>query len=254
MKEAFGILVSKSYAYNAEEQQSSPSWTVVRALYEHNYVFKEEKNVGIPKKIHQIWLGGDIPAKYDKFTESWRKFNPTWEYRLWTDNDVDNILMTNRRMFDIAQNKGMKSDILRYEILRQQGGMYVDVDFECLKPFDDLVYLDFFTGIAYDGRLVLYMGLIATAAHHPIIEACVSDMDTDYTGNNSVEIMDATGPYYFTKRFLSVTDKTTKGVVAFPMEFFYPWPNNLMGYPTPYDFVTPNSYAIHHWDVSWIKK
>ena len=31
---------------------------------------------------------------------------------------------------------GEKSDIFRYEILYRFGGVYVDTDFECIKPFE----------------------------------------------------------------------------------------------------------------------
>jgi mannosyltransferase OCH1-like enzyme len=32
-----------------------------------------------------------------------------------------------------------KTDILRFEILYQFGGLHKDTDFECLKPIDDLI-------------------------------------------------------------------------------------------------------------------
>ena len=41
--------------------------------------------------------------------------------------------MEKRDVFERAINPGMKSDIFRYEILKQIGGLYVDTDFECLK-------------------------------------------------------------------------------------------------------------------------
>jgi mannosyltransferase OCH1-like enzyme len=41
--------------------------------------------------------------------------------------------------FDRASNFGEKSDIWRYEILFRLGGVYVDTDFECVRPFDSLL-------------------------------------------------------------------------------------------------------------------
>ena len=38
------------------------------------------------------------------------------------------------QLIDSIENKGCKSDILRYEILYQYGGIYVDTDFESIKP------------------------------------------------------------------------------------------------------------------------
>jgi inositol phosphorylceramide mannosyltransferase catalytic subunit len=246
-------LIKKSYTYDVWEQFSS-AWSIVHSLYKHNYCESFEEVSNIPKIIHQIWLGGQVPEKYIKYIKSWRKFNPDWEYKLWQDKDIDSINLTKREIFAQAVNNGMRSDILRYEILHQQGGIYIDIDFECLKPFDDLLYLDFFTGISYDKQLCLYNGLIASIPNHPIINRCVNTLKDIYKGNKASIIMDITGPYYFTRCFLSELKNITKGIVAFPMDFFYPLPNNVRETSTPYEYVQPCSYAIHHWDVSWIKK
>jgi mannosyltransferase OCH1-like enzyme len=252
LSDSWEALISNSYGYNAKMQAEMPAWDIVRTLYINNYVLSNDTEQHIPKKIHQIWLGGKLPEKYIRFSDSWQDKNPTYEYKLWTDKDVDSIIMSKRNIFNQCHNKGMKSDILRYEILRQQGGIYVDTDFECLKPLDDLLYLDFFTGISYDAEMVLYMGLIATVPNHPIIVNCVNDVNRGYVGNNAMEIMDITGPYFFTRSFLKGVTKDTKGVVAFPMSYFYPMPNNVRHESDPYKYILPNSYAIHHWAVSWL--
>jgi len=250
--EPFNILITRSYAYNQEEQDNSPDWAKLRALYENNYA-QGITSMRIPKKIHQIWFGGDLPNGYKRFTDTWKQFHPEWEYKLWTDMDVDSIRFEKKGIFNACNNNGMKSDIFRYEILRQQGGIYIDTDFECLKPFDDLTYLDFFTGIAYDGNAILYNGLIATIPHHPIIEMCASSLNTQYRGNDAMGIIRATGPYYFTRCFFSSVTKDTERVVAFPMGFFYPLPNNITWDVDIKDYLCTYSYAVHHWGVSWMK-
>jgi Glycosyltransferase sugar-binding region containing DXD motif len=40
--------------------------------------------------------------------------------------------MKNKEAFLSAYNYGMKSDILRYEILHSYGGVYIDTDYECV--------------------------------------------------------------------------------------------------------------------------
>lgn len=222
-----------------------------KTLYDNNYV-NDDSGAKVPKKIHQIWLGGRIPEKYKRLSESWRRFHPDWEYRLWTDKDVEEFGLKNKDLFNTAKNNGQRSDILRYEILNRFGGIYVDTDFECLRPFDDLLYLDFFTGISYDAKMVLYIGIIASVPGHPIMTSCIDFMGA-YNGNSANMIMDVTGPYYFTRCFFNSVDKNTKGVVAFPMDFFYPLPNYLRNTNRPYDYVKDFSYAIHHWAVTWLK-
>ena len=244
----FDSMIGKSYGFDPNVYYDSPEWKIIKQLYLTNYIQNKSVEQKIPKKIHQIWLGGKLPEQYKKYTETWKKFHPDWEYKLWTDRDVDSIFITKRDVFNQASSQGMRSDILRYEILRKIGGLYVDTDFECLKPFDDLLNLDFFTGIGYDTQLQLYIGLIACPANHPIMNDCVH-VASFYSGVKGSVIVDVTGANHFTKCFL----KNPSGV-AFPMDFFYPFPNNMRDKDDPYKYITENSYAIHHWAVSWIKK
>ena len=102
----------------------------------------------IPKIIHQIWLGSPVPQQFNKYINSWKNNHPDWEYRLWADDDIVAFGLYNQEMYDEAENYGEKSDIARYEILERFGGVYVDIDFECLQPLDALHHMyDFYIGI-----------------------------------------------------------------------------------------------------------
>lgn len=86
----------------------------------------------IPKIIHQIWLGdGDVPIKYLSFIDSWKSHHPDWEYHLWT---VDHLIpLRNQRSYDQTTDVVQKTNIVRYEVLYQYGGIYVELDTACLK-------------------------------------------------------------------------------------------------------------------------
>ena len=65
--------------YSKYHPQGSPwnyEWSLVETLYYRNYIQKlNVTNLSeqrIPKKIHQIWLGGELPEKYRQFTQSWQ--------------------------------------------------------------------------------------------------------------------------------------------------------------------------------------
>jgi len=247
LKVDFNIAMQRSYGFSQDEFNSSVDWRLIRVLYE---LFSLNGVQSIPKKIHQIWLGGKLPEEYRGWTKTWEAFHPSWEYKLWTDADVNKINITSIDYFNKCTNPAMKSDILRYEILRQIGGLYIDTDFECLKPFDDLLSLHFFTGIGYDRVLQLYNGLIASVPDHPIINDCVN-IRGEYQGGRGVVALNTTGANFFTRCFIN---NISEGVVALPVEYFYPFPNNVRNEENPYKYVTENSYAIHHWAVSWTRR
>lgn len=253
MIDSYDTMLKRSYGYDENYQSGSSEWDLVRHLYDCNYLNAEDKRDRIPKKIHQIWLGSKLPIQFKKYVDSWKKFHPEWEYKLWGDKDVKDIDLVQGDKFHQATNMGMKSDILRYEILNQFGGIYADTDFECLRSFNDLMYLNFFTSLSYDLEMQLYIGLIACMPDHPIIKRCLTNMTTLYKGDSSAVIMNDTGSYHFTRCFLSLVDKKTRGTVAFPMDFFYPLPNTERGTMIPYFYTKSFSYAIHHWAVAWIR-
>jgi inositol phosphorylceramide mannosyltransferase catalytic subunit len=249
----------KMMLYSKYHQHGSPwgsDWSLVESLYHQNYVFhviKRDRTPVIPKKIHQIWLGGKLPEKYKSFTESWQILHPDYEYKLWTDADADSFEFERPEVYYGSQNLGTRSDYFSYEILRKHGGIYLDVDFECFRSFDDLLFLKFFAGVAYDPKLEIYHGLMASVPNHPILDSCVKDI-VPYSGENGEKIMNSTGPYHLTRCLLKNVDSTTEGVVVFPPQFFYPWPNYERFGKNPYIFLQSESYALHHWTVSWLKQ
>ena len=251
--EEFETIVKKSYAFN-QESFNDPKWKLLQELYNKNFLNAENKIDRMPKKIHQIWLGGNMPDEYKKFSESWKKFNPDWEYKLWTENDLCNIIIPRKNLFNSITHVGQKSDFLRYHILNQFGGIYVDTDFECLKSFDSLSYLDFYIGVGYPTRVELYIGLIACTPEHPILRRAVNVMRVvDGTGWRGV--FNTTGTYFFTNNFFKIVRGTDKGIVALPTDYFYPFPN-IKGHQelNGRDYIRDKSYSVHHWATSWAKK
>lgn len=252
----FFNLLNGTYNFDKNYAISDPKWLILDSLYRKNYLLNNNEDIKIPKKIHQIWLGGDIPPEYLKLGETWKEKHPDWEYKLWTDEDVKTYSMINRKQFDLARNPGMKSDIFRYEILYKEGGLYVDTDFECLKNFEKLSNLEFYTGVAYNKEVELYIGLIASTPNNKIIESCIQNM-SNVDDTNWVTLFNSTGTYYFTRNFFKNVSSSSNNIVAFPMCYFYPYPNNVRENKDRNfieSFVRDETMAIHHWFVSWMNK
>lgn len=232
-----------------------PNWKTLETLYDNNYynnIIDDDKVDKIPKIIHQIWVGNKpVPKYHEILKESWLKHNPDWEYKLWTNEDVAKLDMVNRNLYEQTTHFGQKSDILRYELLYRYGGLYVDTDFECLKSFDDLIYLDFFTGIGYNSKWIeLNIGIIASVPKYPILHKCIHKMDR-VAYSCWKDVFDTTGTYFYTKRFFEIVNEGSKGVVCFPVDYFYPLPPYLKTEKDMSKYIKDCSYAIHYWEVEW---
>ena len=246
----------------AKKLHKDKHWGKIKKLYTQ-HILKGDPTTAchIPKIIHQIWLGGPLPEKYKAIQASWRKFHPDWEYRLWTDESVKEFKMQNQALFDSAVNWGEKADILRYEILNQFGGLYVDTDFECLRAFDILHHLcDFYIGLeCIEQRFQsprMSNALIACAPAHPLIRECINSISGDGPRDNCDLIQARTGPGLVTRVFFRFLDDTSYKNVALPSTYFYPLPaserNGTFGGAIKQTWVQDESFAIHYWDGSWI--
>jgi mannosyltransferase OCH1-like enzyme len=240
-------------------------WKNAELNFNKHYLECSNKGVeNIPKIIHQIWLGGKFPDKYQDLSNSWLDKNPNWKFKLWTDDDLEEFGLVNIKQFNDAPNLGMKSDIFRYEILYRYGGLYIDTDFQCLKSFDDLVYLELFTGTGHMDTPDMFNGLIACKPKHNIMKLLIdgiSSIDTNIKDFN--KILYTTGPKYFSKLFFEYIKKNPNDkVVLFPTKFFYSLPatmrfavrDNLDVRKRLVDeHLTDESYCVHLWYTSWQK-
>jgi len=123
----------------------------------------EKIHLDIPKIIHFIWIGSNVPDKYMANINTYIDNNPEYEIWIWHD---DNILLANTPVLDTNLHKykykykykfqninqiqfvndfginkmekwAGKADIIRYEIIYKYGGMYIDVDSKSVKTFDN---------------------------------------------------------------------------------------------------------------------
>jgi len=114
-----------------------PESSPVKFLHQADYF-----NKPVPKILHQIWFGdregrdrfNDLNTS-QKWIESCEKFG--WKYILWTEKDIDHVAEFASPgniclLKDFLQKKGylLASDVMRYELLRHYGGVYMDCDFQ----------------------------------------------------------------------------------------------------------------------------
>jgi len=238
----------------------------------------------IPKIFHYIWLGAKLPDEYRPFLATWLEKHPDWRFIFWVDNpenydlgtvktwsfddlqnhlknrsqgkrlvlDVKNLIFDNRIFFDTTKNYGQRSDILKWEVVYRFGGVYIDVDFECIKPLDILNYMyDFYTGIQPLDTSFLQLGaaLFAARPGHPILKHCVESIKDDW---HKKQIIVSTGPLHFTKSFYAAIGKHGLVDVALPASYFYPCGYDEKKLPEE-QWLQAESFAVHHWAGSWLK-
>jgi len=153
--------------FRAQMGQATPLWKHVVTnedfgylqLFENNYIankhlqYRKTESGKIPKIVHFIWLGPkEFPRDSYQNIKSWIEKNPDYTFMMWTDRKRDEIdpklhtqLMEDypfsalKDEYYLSNNYAERSDILRYEILYEEGGIYVDHDVVCYRSLDSLV-------------------------------------------------------------------------------------------------------------------
>lgn len=229
------------------------------SLYENIYN-KEKKRLKnsvsmqpkINKIIHQIWLGNEKPLIYKKFEKSWKKLHPTWKYICWTEKIIKKSFGTliNKKAYDQANNYAKKSDILRYELLYNYGGLYVDCDILCFESFDTLNKLfHFYAGMeANTVRVFIQNAFIASISKHPILFECIKIIDHYQRNHHKVTHLNCffntlitSGPICFTMATFNVLGKQNTHDIIFPAGYFFPW-SRSNHQPSK---LSPESYCNH---------
>jgi glycosyl transferase-like sugar-binding protein len=204
------------------------------------------------KTFHRIWFDEPERPEFAAWRDKLAELHPDWTIRTWDSSDevrslIDEAALTERWDAYMASDPfGRIPDIARYLLLWHFGGVYIDTDFEPLRPFDELLE-DPRPFAAWENDRTMCTALLASPRKHPaigiLLEGLVDRLDATrgQTANNAV------GPEYATAIWRERED-----VRRLPPSSFYPvgwWEKNLLGqvsYP-------PETYAVHHWAKGWGK-
>lgn len=229
---------------------------------------------GVPT-VHQIWIGdAEMPPRLAAYCETIRGSFPGWNYRLWTEADLETLAehaVIPGPVTDPTFPLGMRSDIIRLEILRQHGGVYFDTDFEALRAdlrpvFDGLSR--FCYGDEKSGRPSNAM--MAAPKGHPFVEFFLRRIAASiHVPADLWETVNLTGPgklaealnlwvvnwkddEAFTVDGNRIGALYASGTIqALWQEGFYPYHYSEGTWASFDPEKYPSAWAAHHWEGGW---
>ena len=94
----------------------------------------------IPPLVHQTWKNNEVPKRWQDPVASVKRAHSSWQYKLWTDADIDAYVKEHHPdlypTFAAYNKPIMRADAIRYVLMYDLGGLYCDMDYEFLRPFD----------------------------------------------------------------------------------------------------------------------
>ena len=183
--------------------------------------------------------------------ESWHKYMPDYEYKLWNEDNFD--VNSNQYVKEAYEAKkyAFVTDYVRLHALYTEGGIYMDTDVEVLKSYDDLLGLSGFIG--YEGT-----------KHHPIGTGTIASQANGHwvqeqlRAYDGISFMQSDGSFDLTTNPVRITSimkrggfcpngkkQVFQGMHVFPVEYFCPRQT------TGEVFITENTYCDHHFMGTW---
>jgi hypothetical protein len=125
--------------------------------------------VRIPNTIHRVWLGGmPMSEAHERLGQTFARHHPGWDMRLWTDDDLP-ALGISKTDQDRARTPAELANVVRYEVLRRYGGVYVDINIGCRSTLTPLLNgIDAFSVLEGGGRLG--MTVLGSTPGHSVFE------------------------------------------------------------------------------------
>lgn len=187
-------------------------------------------NSKIPKIIHQIWFRKDeiIPEELIQFRHSWVKYHSDWQFIYWDEIKIKDFMSqfypNMIAFFNELPLEIQRRDIIRYLILYNMGGLYVDYDYEALNNVSCLLTGSCnFSSEPSEHRLFYGLDVYfnnAFMAAEPgaefmrfIIDHMEASIEDVVFENKIDYVLETTGPKMLLKRYNEFTSKESINII-----------------------------------------
>ncbi len=212
------------------------------------------ENVMIPPKIHYVWLGGnEKPESVLRCINSWKKYMPDYEIVEWSEENF-NVNESCDYVKEAYEHKkwAFVSDYIRLYALWKEGGIYFDTDLEVVRSFEPFMRSGGF--MCNENTFSVCTAVIGSPQNAEWIKEILDKYDQRKFIVDGKEDMMPNTRYIFDflkdkyqYKYCDDTQVLPSGLVIYSKDYFSPM-NSATGILT----TTNNTYAIHHYDNSWI--
>ena len=185
-------------------------------------IVAEAGETAIPKTLHFIWVGDDS-KRPDNCIETWVRLNPGWTVKVWGNAELRGREWVNAahimEMYDRELN-GV-ADMMRWEILYEEGGVLMDADSVCLRPLDDDL-LDCEAFACWESEIarpgLIAAGYFGCKAGNPFVGQIILDIQNELTVVNDMA-WKTVGPQRLTESYRKYAYHPLR---IYPSHYFIP--------------------------------
>ena len=128
--------------------------------------------------IFGIWHNEDFPIA-GNYLESWRLHNPKEECKIFTFAELEAVMREHYpdllEYYDSCPWLVQKANLLRLVAIHHFGGLYLDLDMQCLRPFGHYLEFELLLGWYGDSQKMICNAILgAREPGHPFWKRCMT--------------------------------------------------------------------------------
>lgn len=208
----------------------------------------------IKKIIHYCWFGGNKKPKIIKnCIASWKKYCPDYQIKEWNETNFDiDFCRYSREAYD-NKKWAFVSDVARFYILNEYGGIYLDTDVELLKTLDGFLESNF---VAFENAKSINTGLIMACEKDDdlckyMLSGYTMDRFIQTDGSFNLKNVCERVTEYFVAKGLIQEDRTQRiaDYVIYDTSYFNP-----MNMDTGRVQLKENTVSVHRYTATWVSR
>ncbi len=234
----------------------------------------------VPKRIHQTWKHIRTLPALSACIESVHFHNSAWKYTFYTDEDCLSWIEARcPEMLGpyLSYQTGIhRADFFRILVLYYEGGVYADIDVECLRPLDELIsrlpagktlYLardhPIHERVHFKGRAMWMNDFMIAAPGDPVLGEVIRWMvESPVTTGNSANAVLETGPGVLSSVIEMLGGpEMLPNLGVIPTPWVHPLPDMNCGFPEKHvyaqkiaqrSWLERETFVVHYWFHSWV--
>ena len=229
----------------AKEKSSIDKYLVDKAI-------NSDSNQKIPKVIHSFWFSGEKkPDSYKKCVDTWKEQLSNYKIIEWNLDNYDWQKHPFVKRAIELKAWAYASDYARLDVLNDFGGIYLDMDVEVFKPFDNLLGNDAL--FSFSNNVMVDLAFLGSRKNNPIIKKLLSLYDNVDLPYEKKQFEKFFQPSFVRNCLVENGIKMNgqlqilKEATVFSSEFFMPMDAILY---KPYQ-KTDYTYCVHYDNFGW---
>lgn len=198
------------------------------------------------KIIHQIWIGPyELPERELAFSNKIKEAHPDFEYVFWDKiPQLPSELQILVDYYTLNKQWILIADLLRYYIINEYGGIYIDCDYELINSIHSLNLQNYrgFLPLHYNPEETICNSVFGFEKNHPIINAVCQKLKLVKPNYDNW-----LGPHFFggaIKQHLGYSDNDTDIKIDAALAI-----NGIKTMHSRGEFKI--NYLLHHYHYTW---